>query len=275
MGWHSPFCVGTIHDLMHRWILATTEMLALVVACPGVARAQAEEAPPAADDNLPGPAIPQASTLPVPAPTTPAVPQRPEGSPFAGLAGDHRLVLIPYFGFNLPEASAAKGYAAGFRLGGLAGWSLTPRFSVNGEVTLDFMDGETDASIVKPHEYYLDLVLSPLFHLRSGRIVFGPKLGWFTNHRSFSDSDSAPYRDCIASAGSRADCAGPSLEAHSGQGILFGLNAGGFAPFGKLAIGLLASASIRHFTTVDCGPTGCVGDHGLMTILSLALAALF
>jgi hypothetical protein len=240
-----------------------------------VARAQAEEAPPAAIDNLPGPAIPQASMSPMPAPATPAVRQRPESPPSTDVARDHRWVLIPYFGFNLPEDSAAKGYAAGFRLGVLAGWSLTPRFSVNGEVTLDFMDGETDASILKPHEHYLDLVLSPLIHLRSGRIVFGPRLGWFTNHRSFSDSDSAPYRDCLASAGSRADCAGPNLEAHSGQGLLFGLNAGGFAPFGKVAIGLLASASIRHFTTVDCGPTGCVGDHGLLTILSLALAALF
>ena len=160
-------------------------------------------------------------------------------------------------------------------MGGLAGWHLTPRFSINGEFTLDFMDGDMDSSMLKPHEHYLDFVLSPLFHFWSHKIVVGPKLGWFTNHRSYSDSDSAALREWWSEHGTRAGYAGPILEAHSGQGLLFGINAGGFIPLGRLAIGLLASANFRHFTTVDCGPYGCVGDYGLVTIMSLSVAALF
>jgi hypothetical protein len=160
-------------------------------------------------------------------------------------------------------------------MGGLAGWHLTPRFSINGELTLDFMDGDMDSSMLKPHEYYLDFVLSPLFHFRSHQIVVGPKLGWFTNHRSYSDSDSAALLEWWSEHGTRAGYTGPILEAHSGQGLLFGINAGGFIPLGRLAIGLLASANFRHFTTVECGPYGCAGDYGLVMIMSLSVAALF
>jgi hypothetical protein len=219
-----------------------------------VAHAQAEELPPASVDNLPALAAPQAPASPVSARVTPGPAPSPLVAPSAAVARRHGWVFIPYFGFNLPAAATAKSYSAGFRMGGLAGWSLTQRFSVNGEFTLDFMDGDTDSSILKPHEHYLDFVLSPLFHFRSSAIVVGPKLGWFTNSRSFSDSD---------------------LQEHNGQGFLFGVNAGGFVPFGKLAIGLLASGTFRHFTTVGCGPYPCAGDYGLVTVLSLSVAALF
>ena len=167
-------------------------------------------------------------------------------------------------------ADATRNYSAGFRLGGLAGWALTPRFSINGEFALDLMDGDTDSSMLAPHEYYLDFILSPLLHFQSGRIVVGPKLGWFTNHRSYSHSDF----EATANA-SRPGYTGPILEAHNGRGFLFGINAGGFVPLGRMTIGLLANASFRHFTTVDCGAYGCVGDYGLATIMSLSLAALF
>ena len=274
MCWHSPFSVGTLPFLMRRWILSTTGLLTLVLACPCVAQAQAEEAPPETVDSLPAPA--QATATSMPAPLAPAETPSPQISPSAAIARDHAWVLIPYFGLNLPVAAAANSYSAGFRLGGLAGWHATPRFSINGEFTLDLMDGDTDASILRPHEHYLDVVLSPLFHFRSGRIVFGPKLGWFTNNRSFSDSDPVPARDCMTTTGSRTGaCSMPILEAHTGQGFLFGLNAGGFMPLGRVAIGLLASANFRHFTTVDCGPYGCAGDYSLVTIMSLSLVALF
>jgi hypothetical protein len=258
---------------MRHWLLSTTGLLALVLVCPRVTRAQAEELPPAAVDNVPAPAAPQATTPPMAAP--PAAAPSPQAPPSAAVARDHGWMLIPYLGLNLPVAAAAKSYSAGFRLGGLAGWSLTPRFSINGEITLDLMDGDADSSMLKPHEHYLDFVLSPLLHFRSGNIVVGPKLGWFTNSRSFSDSDSAPLREWMFVHGSRSGYSGPMLEAHSGQGFLFGINAGGFIPAGKLAIGLLAGASFRHFTTVDCGPYGCTGDYGMVTVMSLSVAALF
>lgn len=245
---------------MHRWFFSTTGLLALVLACPRVAQAQAEELPPAAVDNVPAPAVHQATVSPMPAPTAPAAAPSPRANSSAAVPREHGWVLIPYFGFNLPVATTANSYSAGFRLGGLAGWYLTPRFSIDGEFTLDLMDGDTDSSILKPHEHYLDFVLSPLFHFRSGEILIGPKLGWFTNSRSVSNDSFTP---------------GPILEAHTGQGILFGINAGGFVPFGKLAIGLLASADFRHFTTVDCGPHECAGDYSLVTVVSLSVAALF
>ena len=275
MCWHSPFGVGTLASLMPRRILATTGLLALGLACPGVAQAQAEEAPPEMLDSVP--AAKQATAAPMPALSDPAPAPSPRVSPSvspsAAVARDHGWVLIPYFGLNLPAGTAAKSYSAGFRLGGLAGWQLTPRFSINGEFALDLMDGDTDSSMLKPHEHYLDFVLSPLLHLRSGALVVGPKLGWFTNNRSYSESD-ATSSQCLGMTGSRSDCSGPTLEAHSGQGLLFGLNAGGFMPFGKVAIGLLASANFRHFTTVNCGAFGCIIDYGLVTVMTLSLAAM-
>ena len=262
---------------MRKRLFSTAGLLALVLVCPRSARAQAEEAPPSAVENapVPAPAPPQATAVPMSTPTTPAMAPSPQTTPSATIEHDHGWVLIPYFGLNLPVAATANRYSAGFRLGGLAGWSLTPRFSVNGEFTLDLMDGETDASMLKPHERYLDFVLSPLLHLRSGKIVVGPKLGWFTNNRSYSDSDSKPLQEWLATHDSLSGYTGPILEAHSGQGLLFGINAGGFIPVGKLTIGLLASASFRHFTTVDCGPYGCTGDYGLVTVVNLSLAAMF
>jgi hypothetical protein len=253
MCWRSPINVSTLPCLMRPWILSTTGLIVLVLACSGVAHAQAEELPQAAPEKTPAPEALQAApptTAPSVAPPTPPAPTS------AAIERAHRWVLIPYFGFNLPVASAAKNYSAGFRLGGLVGWHVTPRFSINGEFTLDLMDGDADSSILRPHEHYLDFVLSPLLHFRSGRIVIGPRLGWFTNNRSLGYAGTLP-------------------EAHSGQGFVLGINAGGFAPVGTLQVGLLASASFRHFTTVDCGAYGCGGDYGLLTILSLSLAALF
>ena len=257
---------------MRPWILSTTGLFVLVLACSGVAHAQAEELPQATPEKIPAPEALQAAP-PITAPSV--APPTPPALTSATIERAHRWVLIPYFGFNLPMASATKNYSAGFHLGGLVGWHVTPRFSINGEFTLDLMDAQTDTDILTPLEHYLDFVLSPLLHFRSGKIVIGPKLGWFTNNRSFSDSDSAGLRAWEAENGTLEGYTGPLPEAHSGQGFVLGLNAGGFAPVGTLQVGLLASASFRHFTTVDCGAYGCSGDYGLLTILSLSLAALF
>jgi len=275
MCWHSQFNVSNLRALMRHRFLSTTGLLALVLACPCVAHAQAEELPAPAAGAAPGAVDSKSTASPTPAPSVPAAPASTLATPVEPAVRSHGWVLIPYLGFNLPVETAAKSYSAGFRVGALAGWALTPGFSVNGEFALDLMDGDADATMLKPHEYYLDFVLSPLFHFRSGKIVVGPRLGWFTNHRSFSDSDSAPLREWRATEGARSAYTGPLLEEHSGQGLLFGFNVGGFVPLGKLTIGMVASASFRHFTTVTCGPTGCVGNYySLATIMSLSLAAL-
>jgi hypothetical protein len=276
MCWHSHFNAITLWSLMRRRLLSTTGLLAFALACPAVAYAQAEELPPPAADPVPAPTASRAAGSPIAAPATPAVPAILPSTPVDAGVRDHAWLIIPYFGLNLPVATAARSYSAGFRLGVIAGWSLTPKFSLNGEFTLDLMDGDADASMLKPHEHYLDFVLSPLFHFQSGKIVVGPRLGWFTNNRSFSDSDSLPMREWKATEGARSAYTGPLLEEHSGQGLLFGFNVGGFVPLGKVTIGMVASSSFRHFTTVRCGLTGCVGDYySFATIMSLSLAALF
>ena len=265
MCWNSRRNASTLASLMRRWTLSTG-LLALALAAPRLARGQAEEAPEPVADIAPAPASLPSTAPPVPASPAPAVAPTARTPPPVAVGRDHGLVLVPYFGFNLPVGSLAEVYSAGFRFGALVGWHVTPRMSMNGELTLDFMDADTDSSFVKPHERYLDFALSPLLHFRSGEIVVGPKLGWFTNNRSDSDDDRVVY----LTYGTRL-----GLGPHSGQGLLLGINAGGFISVGKLAIGLVASGTFRHFITVDCSGYGCGGQFSNATALSLSLAALF
>jgi len=162
-----------------------------------------------------GPASPQQST--VPAPTGPA--------PSSDTRG---IVFAPYLGFNLPMGSTLDNYSLGFRLGALLGWHVSPGLSLNGECSLDFVDADTDSSFWRPHEHTIDVAMSPLVHIRSSRIVVGPKVGWFSNARS-----------------------SPTLT-WNGQGVLFGLNAGLFIPVRRVMVGGLLGAALREFTSFSC-----------------------
>jgi hypothetical protein len=267
MCWNSRRNDSTLANLMDRWPFSTAGLFLFALAVPRGAHAQAEAAPEPATDLAPAQVPPQ-STPPAPALPAPAVPPTAQATSPVGVGRERGPVFVPYLGMNLPVGSLAEIYSAGFRVGALAGWHVTPRVSINGEGTLDLMDADTDASILKPHEYTLDVALSPLVHFRSGEIVVGPKLGWFTNHRSDSEDDQAAFLR-------RGTGSGPIAQPHSGQGFLLGLNAGGFVPVGKLAIGLLASGSFRHFVTTACGVRGCGGLSSNATTLSLSLATLF
>jgi hypothetical protein len=183
--------------------------ICLGVALPRAASAQAEELSPAPESR---PATPtKAATASV------ALPSYRSG-----------FLALPYVGVDIPVGAGSEGYALCVRVGSLLGWHVTPRFSINGEVSWDIMDHGTDPNIWSPSEHDVDLTLSPLLHFRSGEIVIGPKAGWFGNTRSTG-----------------------GLTAN-GQGIVFGLNAGWFFPLRKVVIGGLLNATFRHFTTFDC-----------------------
>src|SRR5215471_1724817 len=83
--------------------------------------------------------------------------------------------MIPYVGVSSFQGSTGKDLNPGFRAGGLGGLHINEMFSVNGELTLDFLNfgGGGDHSGTE-----LDLALSPFVHVPASNIelVFGPKL---------------------------------------------------------------------------------------------------
>ncbi len=249
-----------------------TLLLASALTAPGVVLAQAEEAPggPRARDVAPAvPSVPApeaekllaepAPTVPAPTVPPPAVAPPPAAAAKVAAPG---LVLIAHVGFNLPIDSMAESYSAGARLGVLAGWHLRPRFSLNGEATFDLMDADADSSFAHPHEYFLDLCVSPLLHLRSGAIVLGPKLGWFINRR-WGSWDTFP-------SGAKYV---PNLAAHQAQGITVGLNLGAFAALGKLNLGMMGTVAVRQMVTTSCDDYAC-GPFIDPIMLGLSVAAL-
>jgi hypothetical protein len=258
---------------------APTAILLLALAVPRAAHAQAEELPDADAEAAPAPAGPAPAEAPVPPPAAAAPPAPPAATAPAPAAApttalpDRRLVFIPALGLNLPVGTLAESYSAGFHAGALAGWRLTRRLSLNGEVALDLMDADHDASILRPHEHYFDVLLSPLVHFRSGDVVVGPKLGWFVNRRT---QYAGTVRECMFLTGTRSGCGSdaPTVVEHSGQGFLVGANAAGFVPVGGVHVGLWASGTFGRFVTATCSGSACASELGNVVLLSLALAAL-
>lgn len=275
--------------VVHRWTLSMTWLLAVARMAPGIALAQAEQAatptgqaelapaaassPPTEAEKIvaePAPALPPAEPAPLPA----AVPAAPAAIPTSA-ALDHGLLLIPYLGLNVPVGDIAQRYGTGPRLGVLAGWHLRPRISLNAEATFDLMDADSDPSFVRPHEYVLDLALSPLLHLRSGAIVIGPKLGWFVNRR-WQTSDPSGAREALADTGSRSTPGYvyvPNLIAHHAQGFTVGLNLGAFATLGKVKLGMMATVAVRQVVAHSCDyACGSLIDP---LVLGISVAAMF
>lgn len=266
-----------------------TWLLAVVLTAPGIAVAQAEEAPTAAAEAAPTPAsdasppsseaekivAEPAPAAPAPvAPAPAATPAVPASAP-KPLDKERGLVLIPYVGLNVPVGDLAQRYGAGPRLGVLAGWRIRPRISLNAEATFDFMDADSDPSFVRPHEYALDLAVSPLVHLRSGSIVIGPRLGWFVNRR-WQTSDAGGGREVLAETGARSSAGNvyvPNLIAHHAQGFTVGLNVGAFAAVGKVNLGMMASVAVRQLVTASCDDYAC-GSLIDPIMLGFAVAAL-
>jgi hypothetical protein len=266
-----------------------TWLIAVVLTAPGIALAQAEEAPTVPAEAAPAPAsdasppsneaekivAEPAPAEPAPAPAAPAAPAAPVAAPTAHHR-DHGLVLIPYVGLNVPVGDLAERYGTGPRFGVLAGWHLRPRISLNAEATLDFMDADSDPSFVRPHEYVLDLAVSPLLHLRSGSVVIGPKLGWFVNRR-WRSSDTGGSPEVLTETGARSSQGSayvPNLAAHHAQGFTVGLNLGIFATMGKVNLGMMATVAVRQLITTSCDDYDC-GSLIDPLALGLSVAALF
>ena len=149
----------------------------------------------------------------------------------------HGLLLLGYVGMNvfagkgiLDDSAAAisLNLGPGLRLGGMVGVHVTPWISVNGELTLDFLNTDD------PYGYWVTggkryvLALSPLFHLAansSGSVeaAIGPKLGM--RYLSLSSHQ---------------------WDSFTARGYMVGFNAGVFVRGGTVMLGGLVSFELSR-----------------------------
>jgi len=149
------------------------------------------------------------------------------------------LFIMGNLGFHSYQGTTGSGLGAGLRLGGLAGWFLTPEISLNGELSLDVLNFKSDTAAAQANltGVRVQISASPFYHLVlpiGAELLLGPKLGiWDT-----SLSDSSDY-------------------SISEKGYLFGLNAGMYFHIGPVAAGGL-------LTIEDGVPTSsCVEYAGI------------
>lgn len=137
--------------------------------------------------------------------------------PYVPPSGHHGLLAMPYLGINGFAGDTGIGVGPGVRVGGLLGFFASPMFSLNGELSIDFMNLDQN--------YYPDttgvrasLSIAPLFHFPAGgnlELVAGPKLGVWDEELGDTQSNATL----------------------SYSGYLVGLNAGLFARAGRMSIG--------------------------------------
>ena len=149
------------------------------------------------------------------------------------------LFIMGNLGFHSYQGSSGTGLGAGLRLGGIAGWFVTPEISLNGELSLDVLNFKSDTVAAQANltGVRVQISASPFYHLVlpiGAELLLGPKLGiWDT-----SLSDTSEY-------------------SVSEKGYLIGLNAGMYFHVGPLAAGGL-------LTIEDGVPTSnCVEYGGL------------
>ncbi len=195
----------------------------------------------------------------------PTPPQREEekaaSSPAAPLLPFQKGILfMPYLGLSIPLAES-DAYSVGHAFGALIGIHMTPRFSFNAEINVDYMSPGPQAT-----ETQTDFALTPLFQSASPRhlCVFGAKLGMFKLSRSVGEGS---YDS--------------SDEGYSATGFVWGVTFGGFVPVGPMALGGLARLTVRHLSS-NCDTEGIIchenenrGISPALTTFSLSVAALF
>jgi hypothetical protein len=163
----------------------------------------------------------------------------------------HGLLLLGYIGVNLFPGKGALdsqtsgvnvGVGPGLRVGGLVGFYATPRFSVNGELSVDFVNTDDPGGYWRTGGRRTAVAISPLFHLAASassavEVAVGPKLGlrWMS----------------ISSQ---------SSEVFSSNGTLLGLNAGVFARGGAVMIGGLISFDVANFSE-SCRQLDAINDY--------------
>jgi hypothetical protein len=155
----------------------------------------------------------------------------------------HGLLLLPYLGLNFPTGDGSTGMSTGFRLGGLLGFYAGPFLSFNGELTIDFLNVDSQGGPAVS-DVMLDWAFSPLFHISVPHMDFvvGPKLGLFTESSSY-------------------DYNGTTYSADS-YGYVYGFNAGAFFAVGRMSVGGLLNFT-GHSYSHSCDYNGnCVSASG-------------
>jgi hypothetical protein len=189
-------------------------------------------------------------------PYAPVVAVSPEGQ------SEHRgFMAMPFIGVHSFQGDNFKDASAGLRLGTLLGGFVNPNLSLNGEITLDFVNPDTQSG-VDVTAVMVDLAFSPLFHAPAGAVEFviGPKLGFFN------------YSVELTYEGETGK--------GSANGSLYGVNAGLLFPVGKFSMGGLLSFTGRHPTkvcTTEPGKSEQCGDASGddYKVLGFTLAAMF
>lgn len=149
--------------------------------------------------------------------------------------GHHGLLLMGFLGIQTFQGDTGEGLSPGLRLGGLLGFYASPVFSLNGELTLDFLNFDDSTVNSGATAVRAVFAFSPLYHVPTGNVelVVGPKFGgWIT---SISDDNSN------ASA--------------SAKGYVLGVNAGAFVHAGNVNVGGLVSFEAAVATSI-CGDDG-------------------
>ena len=151
-------------------------------------------------------------------------------------AGKHGFLAMVFVGVNSLAGSTGKNEDVGFRLGTIMGGRVNDKFSINGEFTIDILNPNNVPSGLDVSELELDIAISPLFHVQTGNVelVVGPKIG-------------------IMAYSQQTDVGSTSSKI-TGNGYVYGLNAGAFASISRsVSLGGLISFAGRKFSQV-CGP---------------------
>jgi hypothetical protein len=243
-------------------LLLGCALAGVIVGGAGATPAAAEEAHP------PPPQDTQPACLQESSPVEPCLPcSEPQAPP----ATHHGLLLMGYLGVN---AFPGKGVldnegsginvsvGPGLRLGGLAGFYVTPQLSMSGELTVDLVNTDDSGGYWTTGGTRTVLALSPLLHVPASRggtveIAIGPKLGmrWMS----------------ISSQ---------SSEVFSAKGYLAGVNAGVFARGGDVMLGGLLSFEVSKASEACRQPdvTVCAIDVSGVSaekVVSISGATLF
>jgi hypothetical protein len=128
--------------------------------------------------------------------------------------GHRGLLAIGFVGINAFAGESGKNIGPGFRLGGLLGFFASPMFSLNGELSLDVMNLDSNTFGANTTGVRASLSIAPLVHLPMSptmEVVLGPKLGVWDEELDYSDTN----------------------QTVSGSGYLLGLNAGLFTRLGN------------------------------------------
>lgn len=160
-------------------------------------------------------------TLRSPAPIAPPPPlRRPRA-----------FLPIVFLGIHTLLGEAGQGFSPGPRVGTILGGRLNPRFSINGELTLDILNRSADTPGFDVWAFAADLALSPFVHFTRGNaeLVIGPKLGL----RGLATRTSG----------------GEDAGNVTASGFVFGANAGVFGALTpRTSIGVLLSFVARSYT---------------------------